>query len=75
MNLGIWLWVKTLVPGWYTNIGGKWIVIPPNIVMIGFDPSPSQNDAHKNEPSPKFTNRSYKPSPIGAQATLPKKRS
>ena len=24
-----WLWVKTLVPGWYTNIAGKWMVIPP----------------------------------------------
>ena len=33
----IWLWVKTLVPGWYTNIAGKWIAIPPNIVMIGFE--------------------------------------
>ena len=29
----MWLWVKTLVPGWY--IAGKWIVIAPNIVMIG----------------------------------------
>ena len=25
----IWLWVKTLVPGWYTNIAGKWMVIAP----------------------------------------------
>jgi hypothetical protein len=28
-NFKIWLWVKTLVPGWYTNIAGKWMVIPP----------------------------------------------
>jgi hypothetical protein len=34
------LWVKTLLLGWYPKIDGYWIILPPDMVRIGFDPSP-----------------------------------
>ena len=42
-----WIWVKTLVRGWYTIVSHSWLMegcSPSHLVIIGFDPQP--NDGH-----------------------------